>query len=94
VAVLSLLMGYRIGLDQQALSTLGTAALLHDVGKMRISRAILTKPGRLSADERAMIDRHPIYGAELLRNLGGPAQAAMLVASSITWATTSAAIRD
>lgn len=80
VAILSLMIAFRIGLDQPSLAALGTAALLHDVGKMRIPRAILNKPGRLSPDERAVIARHPIYGAELLRTLTGYSRAAMLVA--------------
>lgn len=76
VAVLSLMIGFRIGLDQAALGVLGYAALLHDIGKMRIPRQILVKPGRPTKEERELINRHPLFGAELLRHLTGPARLA------------------
>jgi len=48
---------------------LGLAATLHDIGKARIPLAILDKPGRLDADEEAIMKRHPVIGYELLRAL-------------------------
>lgn len=72
VAVLSLMIGFRIGLNQAALGVLGYAALLHDIGKMRIPRQILVKPDRPTKEERELINRHPLFGAELLRHLTGP----------------------
>jgi putative nucleotidyltransferase with HDIG domain len=80
VAVLALMVGFRIGLDQAALGVLGGAALLHDIGKMRIPRQILIKPERLAEEERELINQHPLYGAELLRHLTGPAHLAAQVA--------------
>ena len=41
-------------------------ALLHDIGKMAIPDSILLKPGPLTADERAIMHRHPVYAYELL----------------------------
>src|SRR6266849_1066681 len=49
VAVLSLMLGLRLGLEENMLPALGTAALLHDVGKMRIPRSLLGKSSHLSA---------------------------------------------
>lgn len=46
---------------------LGLAATLHDVGKARIPLTILDKPGRLDADEQAIMNRHPEIGYELLK---------------------------
>lgn len=50
---------------------LTTTALLHDVGKARIPLAILDKPGRLNAAERAIMERHPVHGREILEAAGG-----------------------
>jgi putative nucleotidyltransferase with HDIG domain len=43
--------------------------LLHDVGKVAIADAILYKPGRLSAEERAVMEQHPVIGAEIIRGI-------------------------
>jgi putative nucleotidyltransferase with HDIG domain len=80
VGILSLLLGAQVGLDRAMLSTLGLAALLHDIGKVRIPRDVLTKPGRLTADEQRIVRRHTVLGAHLLRNLSGQARLAMLAA--------------
>lgn len=80
VAVLSMMLGLRIGLDEPALAALGTAALLHDIGKMSVPRLLLGKPGPLTATERSVLQRHTIHGAGMLQNLRGLSQTAMLVA--------------
>jgi putative nucleotidyltransferase with HDIG domain len=46
-------------------------ALLHDVGKIRIPSEIINKPGKLDADERAIIETHTIEGEEMLERVGG-----------------------
>ncbi|MCJ2033082.1 HD-GYP domain-containing protein [Methylobacterium sp. J-068] len=46
------------------------SALLHDVGKARIPREILNKPGRLDADETTIMRQHPVIGYEILRDSG------------------------
>ena len=43
------------------------AGLLHDIGKVMVSSAILNKPAALSRDERAVIELHPVTGAILAR---------------------------
>jgi putative nucleotidyltransferase with HDIG domain len=80
VAVLALMLGLRMGLDEAALPALGTAALLHDIGKMSIPRSLLGKPGRLTATERSVLERHTIQGAGMVEHLRGLSQTAMLVA--------------
>jgi putative nucleotidyltransferase with HDIG domain len=47
----------------------GYAALLHDIGKIGVPTAIITKRGSLDDDEFAAIKRHPTVGAEMLRDI-------------------------
>lgn len=47
-------------------------ALLHDVGKIVVPNEILNKPGRLTPDERAVMERHPVAGEELLAGIEFP----------------------
>ena len=63
---LALRIGAELGLEAKALKRLELGALLHDIGKLGIPSAILTKPGPLSAEERAVIEKHPILGDRIL----------------------------
>jgi HD-GYP domain-containing protein (c-di-GMP phosphodiesterase class II) len=54
-------------------------ALLHDVGKLGIEDAILTKPGRLTEDEYTAVQRHTVIGDELLRTVPSLASVAPIV---------------
>jgi putative nucleotidyltransferase with HDIG domain len=47
------------------------AALLHDVGKVRIPNSIINKPGALTPEERAVIETHTIEGERMLHRVGG-----------------------
>jgi HD-GYP domain-containing protein (c-di-GMP phosphodiesterase class II) len=47
------------------------AALLHDVGKVRIPNEIINKPGKLTAEERKVIEMHTIEGERMLHRVGG-----------------------
>lgn len=71
VAVLSLLLGRRIGLGDEQLATLVEAAVLHDVGKTRIPLDLVKKPGALDRRERRIMEAHPVLGAELLMQIDG-----------------------
>ncbi|EPR44140.1 metal dependent phosphohydrolase [Desulfovibrio sp. X2] len=66
VAVLSLMLGQKAGLDADSMNALGMAALFHDVGKARIEKKLLRKRGQLSTAERAVVERHPLMGADIL----------------------------
>jgi len=66
VASISLLLAQEVGLRGNQLKCIVAAALLHDIGKIRIDDAILKKPGRLSDEEYAQIKRHPQHGVDLL----------------------------
>jgi HD-GYP domain-containing protein (c-di-GMP phosphodiesterase class II) len=70
-------VGQELGLEEQALQNLEIAALLHDIGKMGIPDAILRKPGKLEADEYALMKKHPEYGWAVLRMLPGFERAAL-----------------
>lgn len=66
VAILSLSLGYFIGMSEQELETLGTAALLHDLGKTRLPPEIINKTAPLSDAEKRVMEKHPALGFELL----------------------------
>ncbi|WP_157999972.1 HD-GYP domain-containing protein [Sphingomonas elodea] len=69
VAVCTLMVNLarHLGLDDAQVRAMGLAGLLHDVGKVAIPDAVLDKPGRLSAEELALVRTHPEQGAALLR---------------------------
>ncbi len=68
VCILSLMTGITMGYNHLQLNELGVGALLHDIGKIRISLDILNKPGDLTREEFMEIKRHPEYGFEILRD--------------------------
>lgn len=55
----------------QELETIRTGALLHDLGKIGISDLVLQKPGRLTPEENALIQQHPVIGKRILENVQG-----------------------
>lgn len=52
------------------LKTLETAGLLHDVGKLRTPWSLLNKPTPITPKERALLEEHPLHGADILRRIG------------------------
>jgi HD-GYP domain-containing protein (c-di-GMP phosphodiesterase class II) len=66
VAVLAMNFGRALTANHDALVRLGTAALLHDVGKSLIPFEILHSRGKLSDEDRAEINKHPDLGAKIL----------------------------
>jgi len=71
VAILSLMLGEQLRLDEATLAILVEAALLHDIGKTRVPLEIVQKPGALDAAERAIIEAHTTFGAEILVDTDG-----------------------
>jgi putative nucleotidyltransferase with HDIG domain len=59
--------GLSLGLTRADLQRLSSAAMFHDIGKAMIPLAVLDKPGRLDAQERAIIETHPVTGYEALK---------------------------
>ncbi len=70
VATTSIFLALQMRLDLEAIKLLSIGALLHDVGKVKISNNILNAPRRLSKEEIALIRKHPIYGFEIARASG------------------------
>jgi HD-GYP domain-containing protein (c-di-GMP phosphodiesterase class II) len=68
-----------LGLSAAERDTLLLASVLHDVGKIAIPDSVLRKPGKLSAEERALVRRHPVLGATLIEHIPGFADAAVAV---------------
>ncbi len=66
VAVLSMALAEFIGLAAGEVRTLGIAGLLHDLGKVNIPEEILTKPGKLTDQEREIMKAHPVEGARMI----------------------------
>lgn len=62
----ALAVGKNLGFNQKELETLQYAGELHDLGKISIPDFVLCKPGTLTCDERAIIERHPQKGTELI----------------------------
>ncbi len=69
VAIYSLAIGKRLMLHRNTLAELGTAALLHDIGKAQIPVAILNKPGSLDEKEWEIVKKHPVMGVETVISL-------------------------
>jgi diguanylate cyclase (GGDEF)-like protein len=63
---LALRVGSDAGLGKRALKRLELGALLHDIGKIGIPSDILSKPGRLTAEERSVIETHPELGERII----------------------------
>lgn len=66
VAVAGIILGKYLGLGEESLRDIGTAGVLHDIGKIRIPNEILNKNGRLTDEEFTVIKNHPVYGYQLL----------------------------
>jgi HD-GYP domain-containing protein (c-di-GMP phosphodiesterase class II) len=71
--VVSLVLGVadRLGLDARDRRDAEFAALLHDVGKIKIPGEIINKPAALTPEERAIIETHTVEGERLLSQVGG-----------------------
>lgn len=71
VSVIALAVGRACGLNEEELRTLGLGALLHDLGKLKVAVEIITKPGKLTTEEFAEIQKHPGTGAALAEQMEG-----------------------
>ena len=66
VAVLAMGMAEFVGCAPAEVRKFGVAGLLHDIGKVRIPLEVLTKPGKLTPEERQLMNRHPADGAKTI----------------------------
>jgi putative nucleotidyltransferase with HDIG domain len=67
VTVLTQRLAQEMGVDREGLEHDTRGALLHDIGKMAISDEILRKKGPLTPEERAIMEKHPVYAYEMLQ---------------------------
>ncbi len=80
VAKMSHLLGKIYGLPSTEYELIEVISPMHDVGKIGISEAILDKPGKLTQDERKIIEQHTVLGYQLLSTGGEIMQSAARIA--------------
>jgi putative nucleotidyltransferase with HDIG domain len=80
VSVLTMALAEHIGLGAQDVRTFGIAGLLHDLGKVNVPLEILNKPGKLTDEERQVMQGHPVAGAKLIIESGRKLDLAAAVA--------------
>jgi HD-GYP domain-containing protein (c-di-GMP phosphodiesterase class II) len=69
VQLIAVAIGVELGLGAEQLDVLRFAGLFHDIGKIGVPDAILTKPGRLTELEFEIVKRHPEDGARIVGRL-------------------------
>lgn len=67
VCLLSVLVGTELNLSKEELENLGLGALLHDIGKVRIPKKVLNKPGRLTKEEFEFVKKHSDFGYQMVK---------------------------
>jgi putative nucleotidyltransferase with HDIG domain len=65
-------LGKKLHLDGDQLQALRTASILHDIGKLAVPEHIISKPGKLTAEEFEKMKVHPVVGAEILDQVQFP----------------------
>jgi HD-GYP domain-containing protein (c-di-GMP phosphodiesterase class II) len=86
VVRLSIAVAELLNLDPAERNTVEFAALLHDVGKIRVPKEILDKPGALTPPERHLIEQHTLWGEQMLAGVGGMlAEVGSVVRSCHEW---------
>ena len=80
VSVLVMALAEHLQLAQQDVRAFGIAGLLHDLGKVNVPHDILNKPGKLTDQEREVMQQHPVAGARLIIESGRKLELAAAVA--------------
>ena len=70
VAILATKVGAGLGYHGKELERLTFAGLLHDIGLFAVPQSLITKSGRLTHDERTLIEQHPELGYDAIRKAG------------------------
>jgi putative nucleotidyltransferase with HDIG domain len=81
VAQASIEIANGLGLAAQTITMVRRAALLHDIGKLSVSNAILEKPGKLTDTEWEVMKMHPVYTRAIVRTISGFEQLAFIAAA-------------
>lgn len=69
VTELSLRLAQKMGIADEQMAQIRYGALLHDIGKLGLPDAVLFKPGRLTEEERKVMQQHPVLGYNLLSGI-------------------------
>ena len=69
VAHLTQLLAEAVGLDEQVVTRMHVAGLVHDIGKIGVPEVVLTKPGKLTEEEFDWIRKHPEIGYRILKDI-------------------------
>lgn len=80
VAVLAMGLAEHVGLGAREVRAIGVAGLLHDLGKIKIPKEILLKPGSFTPEELELVRTHPAEGARLILSYGQRLDLAAVVA--------------
>lgn len=66
VSVLTMGLAEWLGMGPKDVRAFGVAGLLHDLGKVRVPKDVLNKPGKLTEEEWSLMRRHPVDGAKII----------------------------
>jgi putative nucleotidyltransferase with HDIG domain len=70
VTIFALHLAEEMGVNPEQLRALAQGAIVHDVGKINVPDSVLNKAGKLTEDERSIIEMHPIIGYNMCKSLG------------------------
>lgn len=82
VAENAVMIARALGLDEAAVNEVQVAGFLHDVGKIGIRDDLLSKEGPLTEEEREMMQRHPVFGYDILDPVSIPEEIKLAVRHS------------
>ncbi|MDH5434995.1 MAG: HD-GYP domain-containing protein [Gammaproteobacteria bacterium] len=71
VSILAIGFAQTLGYSRDQLEDIGMAALLHDIGQVKVNDNITSKPGKLNQNERLEIEKHCQYGFDILSSKTG-----------------------
>ena len=80
VSLLVLAQARSFGIQGPMLHAFGTAALLHDIGKLMVPLSVLNHPGKLEGEQWSLMQSHAVQGATYLGEIAGSSELASLVA--------------
>lgn len=81
VCILMITFGRYLGCDKQTLKDIGVGAMMHDVGKMKISQHILTKKALLLEEEYNQMKKHVEHGRAIMKETSGISERSILLVS-------------
>src|SRR6266851_134805 len=81
VTAFTIAIARKMGLPKEEIRVIARGAFLHDIGKMAIPEKILTKPGKLTAEEVDVMKEHAWYGYKIVKKIPFLSEAAEIVYS-------------